>query len=461
MSNSSVNLAALGFGGINTASLVTSLVAIENQPVTSMQNEQSNVQNASSTISSFATDLASLSSAATTLADAHSFAAMTASSSDSSLVATATGSPAAGQWSVSVGNIAQEQRTISNGTADTTSALGLTGTLGVTMGNGQTASVVLSAGMTLSDVANAFAQSGLPLSASTVYDGSQYHLIVSSTSTGLANSITFDESGVAGSGYSLGLSTGSNTVQPALDAHLNVGGVPITSASNLVTNAIPGVSLALTQPTTTPATVTIASNTAAVATQVQAFVTAYNTIVADGHTDAGYGTVAASNPMLEGDSGIRSALDQLGQLMAEQVPGASGAYTSLAAAGVNLNSDGTLAFNQATFTAAMQADPSGITNLFANSSGVMTAVNAAINSLTDPTNGQITAELNAFSTRNQQLASQISSLQLQVSNYQTQLQAEFTNMNQQLAMYKNEASALSQAFTTSSSGSTSTAATLP
>jgi flagellar hook-associated protein 2 len=224
------------------------------------------------------------------------------------------------------------------------------------------------------------------------------------------------------------------------------------------------VSLAITQPTTQPATVTIAPNSSAVATQVQAFVTAYNAVVTAGHTDAGYGTAAASNALLQGDGAIRSSLDQLSQLAAEQVPGATGNYTSLGSVGVTLNDDGTLTFDQTAFTAAMQADPTGVTNLFASSAssstGIMNAVNSIVNSQTDPQTGAITAELNSFSTRNSALNSQISSLQLQVSNYQTQLQNEFTAMNSQLAQYKNESSALTQAFANTSSSSTSSSGVL-
>lgn len=456
----SINLAALGFGGIDTSSLVTNLVSLEEQPVTSLQNEETNVQAASTTISSFSNTLSQLAAAATTLADPTSFGAMAATSSDPSVVATASGTPAPGTWAVSVTNIAQAQRTMSNGSADTTSALGLSGTLGITMGNGQTASLTITPDESLGDIANDLNSAGLPIQASTFYDGSQYHLLVSGTSTGASNSITFDESGLSGSGYTLGLSTSSNTIQAAQDASLTVGGIPITSPSNLVTNAIPGVSLAITQPTSSPATITIASNTSSVTTEVQAFVSAYNAVVAAGQTDAGYGTTAASNTLLQGDDAVRSSLDQLSQLVAEQVPGTSGQYTTLASVGITLNDDGTLAFDQSAFTTAMEADPTDVTNLFANASdgasGLMGTISSAISSLTDPTDGAITAELNAFQTRTTELTSQISLLQEQVTNYQTQLQTEFTQMNTMLEEYKQQSTALTQDFDSSSSSSSST-----
>lgn len=454
------NLAALGFGGIDTSSLVTSLVSIENEPVTALQTEQTNIQSASASISTFSSDLSSLASAVTALSDPVTFGGMSATSSSSNVVPTANSSATAGQWSVSVSSIAQAQRTISNGTSSTTTALGLSGTLGISMGNGSTANVQISSTDTLSDIANEISSSGLPIQASIIYDGSQYHLLVSGQNTGSSNSISFDESGLSGSGYSLGLSTSSNTIQSAQDAQLTVGGVPVTSPTNQISDAIPGVTFAITQPTTTPAVISIASDPSTLDSQVQAFVTAYNNVVSTGHTTAGYGSTTASNSLLQGDNGIETSLEQLGQVVANQVPGMSGAYTSLASVGITLNDDGTLSFDQSTFNSALQADPTDVENLFVtnpstDSTGVMGLLTSAINSLTDPSSGPLQAEINAFSSRSTELSTEITNEQQIVSEYQTQLQNEFTQMNTMLEQYKQMSNALNDMTSSSSSSSSS------
>jgi flagellar hook-associated protein 2 len=279
--------------------------------------------------------------------------------------------------------------------------------------------------------------------------------MVSGTKTGSSEAITFDESSLTSSGYSLGLSTAANTIQQAQDARLSVGGVPVTSATNLVTSAIPGVSLAITQPTTSPATVTIAGDSSSLLTQVQSFVSAYNDVVSSGHTTAGYGSTAASNTLLQADGAIRSSLDQLGQLVSEQVPGTSGAYTTLGSVGISLNTDGTLSFDSSTFSAALQSDPSSVERLLVTdssngSTGVMGALGSAIDSLTDPAGGAIQAEINGFQTRSTQLGSEISDAQQRSSQYQTQLQNEFSQMNTQLAQYKTIMSSLDNGSSSSS-----------
>jgi flagellar hook-associated protein 2 len=458
----SINLAALGFGGIDTSTLVSSLVSIDSQPLTALQTQQQNVQSASTTISGFATLLNSLGTAISSLSDPATFSSMGATSSDPSIVATTSGSPPPGQWSVSVSSVAQQQRTLSNGTSSATTALGLSGTLGIALGNGTSATINVASSDSLSDIANAISSAGLRVQASVIYDGSQYRLLVSGLDTGSSNAISFDESGLSGSGYSLGLSTASNTIQRAQNANATIGGIAVTSATNQISNAIPGVTLAVTQPTTSAATLTISSDPSSLEQQVQTFVTAYNNVVTTGHTDAGYGTTAATNSLLQNDDAVQSTLDQLGQVVAGQVPGSTGAYTSLASVGITLNDDGTLSFDQGAFAAALQADPTSVQRLFVTdpnngSTGVMGQIDSLLSSITDPANGAITAELNGLSSRSTELTSQIGNMQEQVNNYQTQLQNEFTQMNAQLAEYKQIMQSLDAASgTTSSSSSSST-----
>jgi flagellar hook-associated protein 2 len=455
----SVDLSSLGLGGMDTTSLVSSLVSIASQPMNNLSTQQQTIAQATTSISSFSADLSDLKTATMALSDPTSFQAMAATSSNSSIVATASGSPAAGQWSVSVGNIATAQRSLSNGTSSSTTALGLSGNFGISLGNGTSANISIASTDTLNDIANKIASSGLRVQASLMYDGSQYHLLVSGLDTGSANAVSFDESGLAAGtgGFSLGLST-ATPLQTANDAHLTVGGIPVTSATNQITNAIPGVTLAITAPTTAPATISVAGDSSGIQTQVQAFVTAYNNAVTDGHLIAGYGSQAGQSTLLQGDQAVRSSLDQMANLIAAPVAGTSGAYNTLGSVGISLNDDGTLAFNTATFASAMQSDPASVSRLFVTdatngSTGVMGTFGATIDSLTDPVNGAITAELNGFNSSTQRIQSEITDDQQRITAYQTQLQAQFAQMNAALATYKQLGASLTAAFNTNNSSS--------
>ncbi len=452
-----VNLAALGLGGIDTTSLVSTLVSIEEQPMNQLTTQQQNIQSAQTTISSFSSAMSALSNAAQTLSDPSTFSAMSATSSDSSLVATASATAPAGQWSVSVSSIAQSQRTLSSGFASSTVPLGLSGNLGISIGGGATQNISISPTSSLSDISNEIASSGLRLQSSLMYDGSNYHLLVSGLDTGKDNAITFDESGMAGS-QSLALSVASNTIQQAQNANLTVGGIAVTSATNQIANAIPGVTLAVTQPTTSPATIQVNASTTTMEQNVQAFVTAYNAVVSAGHADAGYGSQTASNPVLQGDQAIRSSLNQLGSLVGEAVPGASGAYATLGSVGVSLNTDGTLSLDTTALTSALAADPASVQRLFVTDSsngsqGVMGAVTSMVELMTTGSSSPVQAELNGFSSRNTDLSNHIASMQLQATTYQNQLKNTFAKMNATLATYKTMAAQFNANSGNSSSGS--------
>jgi flagellar hook-associated protein 2 len=268
------------------------------------------------------------------------------------------------------------------------------------------------------------------LSASVVYDGSNYRLQVQGLNSGAANAITFGESG-----FSLGLSTPSNTYQAAQDAHAIVNGNAVTSPTNQITGAISGVTLALTATTTSASTITVASNPAALQTTIQSFVTAYNNVIAAGHTDAGYGTTAATNTLLSGDHGIETSLNQLATLVTSSVAGADANYSDLSSAGVTFNSDGTLSFSTSTFQSAVAADPTGVEKLFVTdpstgSNGIMGQLSTAITSLSTSTNSVLQSESQAFATRLTNLTKDETALQARIAQYQTTMQQEFEAMDE-------------------------------
>jgi len=432
---SSINLSSLGLGsGIDDSSIISQLVAIQTIPLTALQTEQTNVSSASQTITQFASLMSSLNSAAQTLSDPTQYASYAATSSSPAVVASTTTGAQAGSYDVSVSQLAQAQLTFSSPQTSSTNALGFSGTLGLTVGS-STQSITVNPGDSLATIASEISSSGLPVSASVVYTGSSYRLQVQGLNTGAANAISFNESG-----FSLGLSDAANTYQAAQDAHATVDGNAITSSTNQITGAIPGVTLALTGTTgtsTSPstATVTVASDPSTLETSIQAFVTAYNNVISAGHTDAGYGSTTATNTLLTGDQGIRTSLSQLSTLVTSSVAGTDPNYSDLSSAGVTFNSDGTLSFSSSTFQSAIAADPNSVEKLFVTdpttgSNGIMGQISTAIQSLATNSNSVLQSETQAFQTRITSLKSDETALQARIAQYQTTMQQEFEAMDE-------------------------------
>ena len=438
MSNT-INLSTLGLGsGLNDTSIIASLVSVQQQPLTAMQTLQTNVQSASQTVSSFSSLLSSLQTATNALSDPTQYASYTASSSDPSVVATTTSSATPGSYTVNVTALAKAQITYGTPHSSNTAGLGFTGSLDLTVGNNPVPfNVPVQPGDSLATIAAHITAKGAGVTASVVFDGSQYRLQLQGNATGKANAVTFQENG-----FSMGLTNETN-YQSAQDAAATINNIPVTSATNQISGAIPGVTLAVTALSVSPATVNVASNPTAIAQNVSAFVTAYNAVVAAGHAATGYGTTKATNSLLTGDRGIGSALRSLSSLVTADVPGADSTFPNLASVGVTLNNDGSLSLNSTTLSSAIASDPVGVSQLFVTntatgSTGVMGAMSTAITAVVSGAGSPLKAEIQSYTTRIQSLTKQETALQARITKYQTQLQTEFTAMEQTVQSAKTD-----------------------
>ena len=427
-----VNLQTLGVGaGIDSAGIQASLVAVAKLPLTALQTMQASIQSASQTISTFSSQLSTLQAAARAMSDPVQYSSYTASSSDASVVASTSGSPLPGSHTVQVTALAQAQRTNSITESSNTAALGLSGTLGITIG-GTLVNVPIAAGDSLATIATNISSSGARVGASVMFDGTNYRLQVQSLDTGAANAVTFGETG-----FALGLSDPTNTKQIAQDASAKVDLLTVTSPTNQLINAIPGVKLALTAVSSTAATVIVGADPNALTQKVTAFITAYNTVVATGHTSAGYGSVVATNPLLSADRGIETSLSRLSSLMVTTVPGTTGAYQSLSSVGIHVNADGTLTLNSATLAAAVQADPVRVERLFVTdptngSTGIMSTFSTTIDGLATNSGAPLQAELAMFTARTKAIVLREADLQRRLDAYTAHLKVQFAAMDQEV-----------------------------
>jgi flagellar hook-associated protein 2 len=415
---------------------MNSLMKVEQIPLTQLQTQQSTYQKASSTMSTFLSKVASVRAAASTLATPSSYSSLTASSSSSAVAVSAKGGAAVGTYAVNVLALAHEQRTRSNPQTSSTDALGQSGTLSIQIGSGTAVDVAVSSSDSLTDVADAINKSGARVSASVLYDGSQYQLVVRGQDSGAANAVTFSESGL-----NLGLSDAANTYQAATDSHVQIDNIDITRSTNLVQGVLPGVSFSLSALTTSSATVTVASDTSALTTKINTLVSAFNDMVSAAHADIGYGTSAASNSVLQSDSAIKTTLERLSRIITNTVPGTSGKYTSLASVGLSTTKDGTLKLDSVKLSAALEAAPDSVAKLFTTdtstgATGAMSLITSAIDTLTVAPDSVLKARVSALDKQASKLGDDATALQRRISAYQEQLQNQFTALETTMGSIK-------------------------
>jgi flagellar hook-associated protein 2 len=274
---------------------------------------------------------------------------------------------------------------------------------------------------TLSGLASYINDHNLGVTASVVTDSSGARLSLVSQTSGAAGDLT-----VSDDTTSLGLTKAVT----GTDASLTVDGVPVTSSSNTVTGAISGVTLTLSATASSAVTIGITPNTSDVATAINDFISAYNTVIDDINTQNTYDSSTSSASALLGDSAMEVVQQQLLSDITTSVSSNSG-YVNLESIGITLQDDGTLSVDSTTLNNALSNDYSAVQNLFQSTSpaGVAYQFNKDLTWLTSTTTGPLNVEMTGISNEVEDLDTQISDFQTQLAAEKEQLTTEYSNIN--------------------------------
>jgi flagellar hook-associated protein 2 len=233
-------------------------------------------------------------------------------------------------------------------------------------------------------------------------------------------------------------------ISVAQDATVQVGNQIVTSSSNQVSNAINGVTLDLSG-TGGPSVVTVSPDLTTEASNISAFVSAYNQAVNDITTN----TQALPNqtaPPLADDGGLRSTLfnlqTQLGTL-------------NLSTLGISVDQQtGNLVFNQGQFVTSASSNPNAVNTEIGQ---LYSSLNPTVSYVVAPSSGLIATETANDQAQTTQLTSQINTLTAQEQQEQQLLQTQFAQIQAVVATYQS----LSELFTDNSSSSSSSSTSTP
>jgi flagellar hook-associated protein 2 len=404
-----ISFGGLG-SGIDVNTVVNGLVTASQGPLNAMKAQQSGLNAAKSSLSQIGSLLGKLQTALEAVDETKEVGSYAATSSQSAVVASASGLANPGSYQVSVDHLAAAQRSYSDGQTSQSDALGLSGSLDISVAGGAVTSIALDSSDSLDTIASKINGSGLRVSASIFNDGTKSYLQVAGLDTGAANTIAF-------SGTTLGLDKTANRRQDALDSQITIDNFTITRPTNQVQGAIPGVTLTLTAPTTTPATVKIATDPQGLANKLNSVVSAYNSVIDAVHTTAGYGSATASVSALSGDALLRSLTTRMSDAVGTVV--GSGTYQTLGSLGVSIDRDGHMALDSDKLNTALQKDPNAVAAVIAGP----TANTGAADVLRDVVKAFNAAGTGLLSSRQTSLASRLGSLSDRMNSEQDRLDA--------------------------------------
>jgi flagellar hook-associated protein 2 len=414
-------LLAAGSNTIDVQTLLSAAITAASAPLTALQTQQTALEKQQAALESIQSDINTLQNASQAITDpAGSLNALTATSSNSTLLtASADSTAVAGAHSVVVNSLATTSSYYSSAQSLATSTLA-SGSFQLVVGGAAAGTVTInSSDNTLNGLAAAINSQSLGVSASVVNDANGARLVLVSKTSGAAGNITI-------SGDSSGL--GFQQAVGGANASLTVDGVPLSSTSNTVTGAIPGVTLNLNNAAVgSNISVSVTPDVQQATDALTQFAAAYNKVIGDLNTQFSVQSDGSGGGPLEADNTLREVQNQLLSAVTASVSGNNG-LVNLASLGLNLNTDGTLSLDSGTLTNALSTNFNAAQNLLQGTGGVGSFLTNALTLINDPTNGAVTLDLQGMSQNNQSLTTQISSLQVSLNTQEQSLTAEYAKM---------------------------------
>ncbi len=457
------SLSSVGVSGTGLdENVITKLVALEKKPADALTTKNTALQTKVSTWGKIQSAFSSLKDAANKLTQSDFWKGTTATSSnDTAVGVSTTSSAAASSYAVTVSQLAQGQMVASSAfTAGKTAPVG-EGTLRIELGSYVTNNAVAPPAVTfnakvaatavdiaigpgdntLEKIRDRINGANAGITASIVNDASGSRLVMRGAN-GESNAfkVTVTENGaVPGlSALAYTAETGGTSAmtrsQSAQNAQATINGLPISSESNTLSDVMDGVTLTLKQTTTTPANITVATDTAAISKGVNDFISAYNNVVSTIRVQTLYDEASKTAGPLQGDSTARGLLSQMRNLITSDST-ATASFSRLFDMGIVTNTDGTLKMTTSKFNDAMGSKLADMQKYFANSDDVVAANNGMgqrIKNLASQildTNGAIANSTDGLKATIKRNTSKIDSINDRAGLFEARLRQQYTALD--------------------------------
>ena len=349
---------ALGAGaGFDTKKIVEALVNAEKAPTEA--RIKSKIAESEAKISGLGQAVSILNvvkDAALRLNDAKDFKTFAVNNSQTSAFsASSTTSARAGSNNITVSQIAQEQRSVSNGFASETDAFNAGSvTLSISVGaTSATTTEITVTDASLQGTVTAINAANLGVTAEIVdtgVAGDRYRIqLIGETGAEKAFSLTSDDDSISFS-----------SVQSASDAQLNVNGIDFTRSTNVIDDVLTGVSLTLNTVTDGTANLNISQDNAEARANIVDFVAIYN----EAQRQMKELVNSSADGALAGDSIFRSLTTSLRSIVLGSSSSGSGDISNLSDMGISVARTGELVVDDAKLDNALANNYSDVIQMF-------------------------------------------------------------------------------------------------
>lgn len=434
--------------GLDTNSIIDSLVSLQKQPITQIEDRMKAVKVRVSALATLTSQVKALGSALDDLS-ANGVRSASVTSKNTAFTATPLSGAVPGRFSVQVEQLASAAKARSGLLPSETAPVRGT-TLAFSI-DGTTTNVEIADGTPLDDVAKQLNSAGLPITASVLFDGEKGVLSLSRTTTGHAvgsapaTALSITETVTGSTGTALGLTTtaAKNTV-----AHID--GLRFERKTTTLGGAVPGVTIEASAEGGPAEVLTVAEDNTKTKERVQKFVDAYNAIAKNIQAELNVTADTDRSKTLAGDTSFRLLQGQLQRTLTTSL--GSGALQTLADIGLKTGRDGSLSLDAAALTKALARDGAGVDRLFSKTGAVGVAISNVVSGFTDA-DGILPQRTTSYNAETRRLEDDKIKKEARLETFRAQLVAQFTAMERIVSSMNSTSSFLTNAFAKNNSSS--------
>ncbi|TFD35716.1 hypothetical protein E3T34_02300 [Cryobacterium sp. TMT1-62] len=438
--------------GLDTTSLINSLMQVEAVPQTLLKAKVSSSQNLISALQGLNTQIAGLADLAGKAAKPAALDLYSATSTSPTVTTAVSANASAGQLDVVVTNLARSQVGVS---AAMTAWPADPAMLTIVSG-GVTTEISVSS-TSLDAVATAINAANTGVTATKVASGvdaggvAQYRLQFTGNDSGAAKAFSVYQGTAAevtaNSAPDLLAAAGAAVIRTAQDASVTLwagstAAQTITSATNTFANLLPGVAITVSAVSVDPVTIKVARDDAQIGSLASGLVSSLNGVFALISTKSAVvnstnasGAAVLSAGIFTSDSTVRDVKQRILTAASAPINGHSPSEY-----GISITRSGTMEFDAAKFAAALAKDP---VTVKAAVQEIATRVAAAASSASDKYDGQITAKITGQQSTVKNLGDRIADWDRSLATRRATLQSTYTALETQLSALKAQSSWLS------------------
>ncbi len=373
-------------------------------------------------------------------------AAVTATSSDTEkFTVSGDGNALPGNYQLAIGSLAKSQKDMGTlGTSLTDSVQEGTYSIQVE-GEDAVDFVVDGNNNTISGLITAINSSDAKVTASTIFNGTNYTLVLTAEESG-KNVVYSARDGADWTDLD-GNKNGISTYQLAEDASFMIDGIAITSDSNEITDAVTGLTINLLETTefdkdgpTEFINLDVAADSTKTTDNVEALTSAIGKVLSNLKDTMSSSEDSAG--VLAFDSTARMLRGSISDALINRQTGNDGTYNSLTMIGIGQDRYGNISFDKDEFAEALAKDKDGVMKLITGEDGLADRFKDMADDYTF-SEGFLTIRKTMYTDRSSDISKAIDRMEERVQAYGDRLKRQFAKLEQMVSGLNQQSSALS------------------